>query len=159
MIRSMSSHDIEAVALVHEAAFRRQKLSHEWIACNFRAFPRMLLFVAAAGDGTVAGYIHWTQKSGFRPSAVLELEQIAVHPKMQGRGIGGKLILESLPLVQKELTRSDSVIKHIMVTTRADNDAQKLYEKTLGVEIEASIRDLYSADEVIMVRRNFKMES
>ena len=32
--------------------------------------------------------------------------------------------------------------------------AQKLYRKMLGVEIEATITDLYSADEVVMIRRN-----
>jgi hypothetical protein len=40
------------------------------------------------------------------------------------------------------------------VTTRADNFAQKLYKKALNVKTEATIADLYSADEVFMIRRN-----
>ncbi|WP_417579291.1 hypothetical protein [Nitrincola sp.] len=44
--------------------------------------------------------------------------------------------------------------KKIVVTTRADNHAQRLYRKVLGAEIEASISGLYSADEVIMVARD-----
>ena len=41
-----------------------------------------------------------------------------------------------------------------MVTTRADNAAQRLYKRVLGAEVEATITNLYSADEVIMIARN-----
>lgn len=40
-----------------------------------------------------------------------------------------------------------------MVNTRADNFAQTLNKKTLGAEVEVTIPDLYSADEVIMIAR------
>lgn len=113
----------------------------------------MQYYVAEHSTGIV-GYIHWTQKSGFRPEAVLELEQIAVLPEMQGRGIGRRLIDESLPMIKDELHRCNAILKHIIVTTRADNYAQRLYRQTLGAEVECTIKDLYSADEVIMVARN-----
>jgi hypothetical protein len=64
------------------------------------------------------------------------------------------LITESLPLVRSELDKRGARLKHIIVTTRADNYVQKLYQKTLGVETEATITDLYSADEVFMIRRD-----
>ena len=44
-------------------------------------------------------------------------------------------------------------LKAVVVTTRADNAAQKLYRKTLGAEVEATIASLYSGDEVLMVAR------
>lgn len=34
---------------------------------------------------------------------------------------------------------------------RADNKAQELYKKTLGAEVVSVIKNLYSADEVIMI--------
>ena len=157
-VRKMTAHDIHAVAEVHEAAFARQTMSREWIQCNFSAYPRTQLFVAEE-DGAIVGFIHWTQKSGFRSTVVLELEQIAVQPEFQGRGIGRQLITKSLPLVRAELDKRGATLKHIMVTTRADNDAQKLYKKTLGVETEATITDLYSADEIFMIRRNIDQGS
>ena len=89
-----------------------------------------------------------------RPQVVLELEQIAVHPDFQGQGIGSLLIRESLPLVKAELAKKGSRLKAMIVTTRADNDAQRIYRKELGAEIEATITNLYSADEVFMVARN-----
>jgi hypothetical protein len=46
-------------------------------------------------------------------------------------------------------------IKHIYVTTRADNDARKLYQSVLKAETEFTIPNLYSADEVMMIARNF----
>lgn len=152
-IRKMVIGDIPSVAAVHTAAFPRQQCSEEWIRANFSAYPRMQFFLAEK-ESTVAGFIHWTQKSGFRKDVVLELEQIAVHPTQQGQGIGESLIRQSLPLVQAQLAQRDAAVKHIIVTTRTDNAAQKLYRKTLGAEVVATICQLYSADEVFMIARH-----
>jgi len=142
------------VAAVHRAAFTRQQMSREWIQANSKAYPRMQYYVAE-DEGAILGYIHWTQKSGFRQDVVLELEQIAVHPDFQRTGIGERLITQSLLLVRSQLARRGATLKHLLVTTRADNQAQRLYRKTLGVEVEAQIRDLFPADEVLMLCRNF----
>jgi hypothetical protein len=56
--------------------------------------------------------------------------------------------------MKDELHGRGAILKHIMVTTRADNYAQRLYRQALGAEVECTLRDLYSADEVIMVARN-----
>ena len=149
----MSEIDITAVARVHELAFSRQQDSEKWISCNFRASPRILIYVANQGT-EIIGYIQWAQKSGFRPEVVIELEQIGVLPSHQNKGVGSTLINESLKMVKTELKSSNSIIKHIMVTTRADNYAQQLYRKMIGAEIECTLKDLYSADEVIMIARN-----
>lgn len=153
-IRPFIKEDLENTARVHKAAFIRQQLSLKWIYCNSKAFPRAQYFVAEIRDGEIAGYIHWSQKSGFRPEVVLELEQLAVLPEHHGKGIGTRLIMDSLPQLQAQLATRGASIKHIIVTTRADNYAQKLYKKTLGAEVEATISNLYSADEVIMIARN-----
>ena len=155
-IRQMTTKDLETVATVHQAAFVRQKMSLEWISANFAAYPRMQFFVAER-DGAIVGFIHWTQRSGFREQVVLELEQIAVHPDHHGQGIGRALIEQTLPLVEAQVGERGATIKHIIVTTRADNYAQSLYKKTLGAEVEATITDLYSADEVYMIARHIKI--
>ncbi|MGX9419040.1 GNAT family N-acetyltransferase [Vibrio sp. WJH972] len=149
----MQSSDLEQTAQVHSEVFTRQTKSREWLQCNFNASPRFLSFVAVISD-EVVGYIIWAQKSGFRPEAVVELEQLAVAPSFQGQGIGRQLIVKSLPLVNQTLAENGSTLKHIMVTTRADNFAQKLYKETLGAEVETTISNLYSADEVLMIARN-----
>lgn len=152
-IRMMNESDLAAASLVHKAAFPRQGFSSEWLVCNLKAYPRFLSFVAEK-DNQIVGYIVWAQKSGFRAEAVLELEQLAVSPAHQGLGIGRSLIEQSVPLVKDELAKKNSKLKHIMVTTRADNHAQQLYKSTLGAEVEATISNLYSADEVLMIARN-----
>jgi len=152
-IRSMDSQDLKETSLVHKEAFERQCHSHAWLECNVNAYPRALCFVAVINNAIV-GYIIWSQKSGFRRETVLELEQIAVLKNHQNQGVGRNLIVSSLSEVRNKLSNQDSLLKHIMVTTRADNDAQKLYKDTLGAEIEATITNLYSADEVVMVARN-----
>lgn len=157
IVRLMQESDLPKAALVHQSAFVRQRHSLEWLQCNFNAFPRYLIYVAEIEEqekSTIAGYIIWVQKSGFRPEAVLELEQLAVLPEYQGKGFGKALIVESLPLVKQQLAQQDSVLKHVMVTTRADNFAQQLYRDTLGAQVESTISNLYSADEVLMIARN-----
>lgn len=152
-VRFMLAEDIPAAALVHQSAFPRQRHSQQWLQCNFNAAPRYLCFVAQQAN-VIVGYIIWVQKSGFRSEAVLELEQLAVAPEHQGKGIGRELITASLPLVKAQLSRQGSTLKHILVTTRADNFAQQLYRETLGAEVETTISNLYSADEVLMIARN-----
>jgi ribosomal protein S18 acetylase RimI-like enzyme len=76
----------------------------KWIKCNFKVFPRMQYFVAQF-KGKVLGYILWVEKGGFRKNAVLELEQIAVHPDYRGIGIGTKLIKESLKELKNHLRK------------------------------------------------------
>ena len=46
-----------------------------------------------------------------------------------------------------------AVLKAVEVTTGVENQAQKLYEKTLGAKIECVVKDLFRGDEVIMVGR------
>ncbi|WP_299661847.1 GNAT family N-acetyltransferase [uncultured Psychromonas sp.] len=152
-VRLMEKTDLENVAEIHRLTFVRQQNSLQWIQCNFNAFPRFLNFVAEK-EGKILGYIIWIQKSGFRPQAVIELEQLAVSPNFQNQGVGRQLITESLALVNNHLSLNGSTLKHIIVTTRADNFAQQLYKSTLGAEIETTITNLYSDDEVLMIARN-----
>ncbi len=152
----MAEGDLPAVAVIHSAAFPRQLHSLEWMTCNLAAYPRIQCFVAVE-RGSILGFIQWTQKSGFRESVVIELEQIAVSPIYRSIGIGANLIVKSLPIVQSQLVERGATIKTIMVTTRSDNSAQKLYQETLGVEVEATISNLYSANEVLMVARDVQL--
>ena len=149
----MEQSDLTAVAEIYQATFVRQSHSLEWLQCNLNAFPRYMMFVAQS-DNEILGFITWAQKSGFRREVVLELELLAVKPSCQGKGVGKKLIVDSLPLVKTLLANKGAVLKHVLVTTRADNYAQELYKNALGAEIEATISNLYSADEVLMIARN-----
>ena len=153
IIRPMNRDDLAQTAKVHLEAFVRQRRSEEWLECTLNAYPRMLIYVAEV-DGAIEGYITWGQKSGFRPEAIIELEQLAVRPASQGRGIGKQLIKDSLNQVREKLAAQGSTLKHAIVTTRADNHAQLIYKEMLGAEVEATITNLYSADEVFMIARN-----
>ncbi len=152
-IRRMRLSDLAAVSAVHTQSFSRQLNSEEWILCNFRAYPRIRIFVAQA-DKDIVGYIQWVEKSGFRKEVVLKLEQIAVLPKCRNQGVGSYLIDSSLALVKEELAQREAILKHVVVTIRTDNDAQKIYRETLNASVETTISDLFSADEVIMIARD-----
>lgn len=153
VIRRMQQDDLLAAAEAHKIAFAQQRNSFHWLACNLVAYPRIMAYVATH-EGHCVGYCLWTQKGGFCPEVVLELEQIAVRPEFQGQGIARRLITESLDDVRSVLAMHGSVLKHIMLTIRADSQAQRLYASVLGAKVEAVLTNLYSHDEVIMVARN-----
>ncbi len=149
----MDDNDLHGAARVHSLAFVRQKQSYEWLASSLRAFPRFLPFVAE-DNGEIVAYILWAQKSGFRDDSVVELDQVAVLPEYQGKGIGRMVIEMSLPFVRSQLESQGSQLKNIIVSTRADNYSQRLYASALGAKVEATISNLCPADEVFMVARN-----
>ncbi len=147
----MHIEDTHQVASIHEELFQRQCESKKWISCNFAAYPRIMMFVARDKQDKVIGYIQWIHKSGFRNEAVIELEQIAVIKVNQNQGVATKLIQQSLADIQLYLKDKGARLKSILVSTRIDNKAQELYKKTLGAEVISVVKDLYSADEVIMI--------
>lgn len=152
-IREMQKQDLAGAAAVHQINFVRQTDSLKWITCNYNAAPRFLNFVVEM-DNQVVAYICWVQKSGFRPEAVVELEQLAVLPSYHGQGVATALIKESLVLLKQYLQENGRKLKHILVTTRADNAAQRLYQRTLNASVEVTVCNLYSADEVLMIARD-----
>jgi ribosomal protein S18 acetylase RimI-like enzyme len=150
LVRRAKQSDIEAIAAIHREAFPRQHESETWVRATLAAAPRMLVFVLEYQASPV-GYIFWAQKSGIRPSAVVELDQVAVLSRFQGMGFGECLVKESLALVKSELSANHQTMKSLIISTRADNQAQRLYVKVLGAKIVATIENLYSATEVLMV--------
>jgi len=155
VVRRMREGDIDGMVRVYLDCFRGMrdpKLVEEWMMCNYRAYPRMQYFVAEK-DGRVVGYILWVEKGGFRKEAVLELEQIGVLKEFRGKGIGSRLVLESLKEMRRYLNERGSKLKLVEVTTGTSNKAQRLYEKTLKAKPECVIRNLYRGDELIMIAR------
>lgn len=84
-IREMTLEDLPQATEVHKETFTRQRDSYKWLECSLNCFPRMLCFVATEQD-EIVGYIIWAQKSGFRPEAIVELDQIAVKVAHQKKG-------------------------------------------------------------------------
>lgn len=156
-VRLMNHLQVDEVAEVASLSFSGMKdpeKSWRWISCNFNAFPRCQYFVAEGRkSGRVYGYVFWMEKGGFREEAVWELEQIAVHPDYRGFGIGTRLVKDSLRVIIEQLHKRGSKLKLAEVSTGTANEAQRLYEKTLGAKVVMVIPDLYRQDEVVMMAR------
>lgn len=56
--------------------------------------------------------------------------------------------------VPRQPAAQNSTLKDAIVTTRADNYAQALNRNTLDIEVEATITNQYSVDEVVMIARD-----
>ncbi len=154
-VKPMREEQVQEVARIGSLCFsglRNPEGGKRWIECNFHAYPRMQYFVAMCG-GVVLGYILWMEKGGFREQAVLELEQIGVLKDYRGNGIGTKLVKDSFEEMKRCIKARGSELKLVEVSTGTENDAQKLYAKTLGAKPECVIKDLYREDEVLMIAR------
>ena len=151
VILATKSH-ADAIAAIHKEAFPRQQNSEVWVSATLRAYPRIFAFVLLK-EKDVVGYAFWAQKSGFRINAVVELEQVAICKTMQHKGLGSFLIKESFEQFKHLLIENGQTVKSILVSTRSDNAAQRIYSRVLGVKVAVTINDLYSADEVLMIAR------
>ncbi len=151
----MGSHECEAVAAIATENFSglpNQKVGLQWVSCNHAARPRMRYFVAKKGKEIIA-YILWVEKGGFRKESVWELEQIAVKEHFQGKGVGSKLIKESLEKIKAHLKRRGAKLKLVEITTGTNNEARQLYERALGAKLECVIEDIFRGDEAILIAR------
>jgi ribosomal protein S18 acetylase RimI-like enzyme len=111
-------------------------------------------YYVSESEGNISGYILWVEKSGFRAQVVLELEQVAVRAQFRNQGVGAALIGVSLIEVSSSIASRGAELATVLVTTRTDNEAQRLYSKILGAKVVAIIPALFSGDEVLMVARN-----
>lgn len=154
LVRKMLDTDISAAARIHELAFPRQTFSKEWMECAHRSFPMSQCFVAEQ-DGELVGFVMWTEKSGFRKEAFVELVQGGVDPSRQGTGICSTLVSESLHLVAEKIAERGAVLKNVIVNTRADNEfALRICKNVLGAQPVAVVSGIFTADEVYLVARD-----
>ena len=154
-IKPLNKKELSEIAKIANQCFKGYGSlagAKKWLSCNLAAYPRTQYFVAKEKD-EILGYILWLEKGGFRQKAVWELEQIAVKETARGRGVASFLIEQSRKKILGYLKNRGAKLKIVEVTTGTDNQAQRLYQKTLGAQPEAVIKDLFRGDEVIMIAR------
>lgn len=154
-VRRARQADLRDIARIGNASFsglRPLPLALRWVRANWAARPRMRYWIARR-QGVPIAYILWIEKGGFRPDAVVELEQIAVAPELRGRGIGQLLVRRSLRGLQQEITRSGRRIKVIEVTTGSEQGAIRFYRRALGATVVAKIPDLFRGTELVLIAR------
>jgi ribosomal protein S18 acetylase RimI-like enzyme len=154
-VRAARRSDIARIARVGAESFSGLRPLHRaqrWVSACFAASPRLRYWVAEE-DRTVLGYILWMEKGGFRKDSVWELEQIAVTSASRRRGVGARLIADSLVSLNRSLARRGAHLKLIEVTTGSEQHAIEFYERTLNAKSVARIPDLFRGDEYLLVAR------
>ncbi len=155
-IRAMVEEDVPSVARIYLENFNGMREYNDavrWIALKHNSKPICMYYVAFASDEPV-GYILWTEHGGFRSRSVIELEQIAVAKRYQGKGIGSILVKESLRDVCRYLHARGSELKLVLITTSISNiSAKRFYENTLNAREVALLHDIYGSDELVMMAK------
>jgi ribosomal protein S18 acetylase RimI-like enzyme len=112
-----------------------------------------MIYWVAEDRRSVIGYVLWMEKGGFRPAAVFELEQIAIEASARRRGAGSALIRASLRDIEDLLRKRGSRLKLVEVTTGAEQDALRFYQRTLGARVVATLPQLFRGDEHVLFAR------
>lgn len=107
-IRAMMPYDLPAVAEVDASAF--DQLWQNSMPALAKAYPQAMLATVAEMDGKSIGY----QISTRNPLGI-HLARLAVHPSMQGHGVGYALVAD---LIQRAGRRG---MPHLTVNTQSDN--------------------------------------
>ena len=116
-VRRMNEADLPAVVQTDAASF--EPLWHNPLPTLHNAFAQTLIGTVAEGDGGIMGY-QLTTGHGQRA----HLARLAVHPRLQGRGIGRLLLTDLLARL------SGHGIGRLSVNTQSDNLASlRLYER------------------------------
>jgi [ribosomal protein S18]-alanine N-acetyltransferase len=118
-IRSMTEADIPAVTWVDNAAF--EPLWHNSLDTLQRAFSQALTATVAESKEGLIGY-QMTTGHGQRA----HLARLAVHPSMQGRGIGRALVSDLFAYLMRIGTT------HLSVNTQSDNKVSLNLYKNMG---------------------------
>ena len=145
IIRKASLKDLNQIVIVASDCFpddnKSQNKSWIWHKSGLLSSNKKIEYWIAENKNQVVGYISWYLKGGF-DSGVCELEQIGVHSSQRGKGVGLQLIEKSFRDFKKLVKSEHGVdIKIVEVTTSVENKAQKIYQKTLGAEVEAVIKN------------------
>ncbi len=152
IIKKANELDIKNIVKIYSVCFPGETDHEVWINACIHSFPKSVYYIAVEGD-SIQGYILWSIKNGFRANAIVELEQIGVHPDQAGKGVGRKLINESFELFKGHITELGLDIGSIIVTTSEGNYAEELYKSTLGVTRNGMITEYGSGNELILFNR------
>ena len=149
IIRKAVPSDIRGIAGIYAACFPRE-LNHElWIRSGFNAYPKGVYYVLSVDD-KLCGYILWCAKNGFRSRTIIELEQIGIHPDFTGKGLGKRLIEDTIDKFSEHIHALGHDVGAILVTTSEGHFAERLYRSTLGVSRVAAISEYGSGTELIL---------
>lgn len=151
-VRKLDVAEVDTLVSIYSECFPKEIDHKEWLQANIQAFPRMIYYIALFNHKPV-GYALWSVKSGFRPSSIVELEQLAVLPDFAGKGFGRELLQESFGQFKAHLNDRGIGVKAVYVSTREGNFAEKLYASVFAVERHGVIKNYGSGDEVILFKR------
>ena len=154
-VRPMSINELDHVVQIYLKSFKgmvNPESIRRWFICQLNSYPRNIGFVAVVGDA-VRGYIVWCERGGFRQRAVVELEQIAVHPDFRRKGLASYLTIQSFIYLKKLLKDERRSVRLVVIYTSAEHGARSLYEKTLGAKREAVLKDYFRGDEDVLFAR------
>lgn len=132
-VRRAVQQDILEINLLNLQGFKGNKHDAEsWIQCWFNSYPLYQYFIAE--ENGVMAYIGWQIHGGFyRDVPVVELEQLAVLPVHQGKGIASTLVEESMKEVIDWIRMENPHAKEVSIIVWGYSDnlaAMKVYLKS-----------------------------
>ncbi len=132
----------------------KKEIAEDWTRKRMDLFPYSITFVAVDNETSkIVGYGLYLMIGGL--SGVVQLEQLAVLPEYQRRGIGRQIMEEAEPLIEKHLTDNFNIklFKFVLTTSMDNPSSHQLYIKQgytktgdLGVLFYEHVEVMYSKE-------------
>jgi len=131
-IRQMRKEEFEEVARIcHEEIY--DELSFEWIRDWLRSYGHPYLqFFVAEKSGKLVGTIAWGVSDRYGDELMWELSFIAVKDDYKRKGIGRRLVVETLEMLKESWDEQGLKSAMMMVEAEKENrEASKFYDAVL----------------------------
>jgi ribosomal protein S18 acetylase RimI-like enzyme len=132
IIRKAKDGEIREIAEICRDEIYNE-LSLDWVLDWLKSIthPYLQYFIAEE-DGEIVGFIDWTLYDRYGQQVMLEISLMAVKEERQRKGIGTRLVEESLEKIKEFWATQSLRIVMFMVETEDENEAaQKFYNKIL----------------------------
>ena len=158
-VRRATKEDLKSIGETNSKVFLGDRSDEEsalkWGMCWSGAFPLYQYFVIEV-DGVFAGYAGWQVHGGFkRAEPCIELDQIGIYPKHQGKGLAPHLIRicknELVVWMKEKNDRIESHITFIVWVYAFNANAISAYAKEFGDGIKG-LREQFGDRAEVMLR-------
>ena len=132
----MEEEDIPMVAAILQKEVYNELSQDEmedWLKNSARP-PYLECFVAEGPNEEIVGFISWGLSDMYDKQIILEIEMIAVEQQFHRKGIGSRLLRETLARVKDIWKKGELEVVTVRVETDGDNRiAQNFFSKILSM--------------------------
>ena len=164
-IRIATKRDIESIAKVARECFpldyvssnkkmKEDEIAKSWIEKHMLLDPFGLVTVAEL-ENEIVGFVLYFMIGGL--SGVVHIEQVAVSPSFQKKGIGTTMMSKSEDILRNLLSEKlDTNLKKLVLTTSSENPGSHKLYKNQGYKMVVNLGEMFFSGDEIMYEKDLR---